>query len=166
MARLRRASGFTLTEMMVCVAILSIIFSIGPDLMKNVQRFTRLNRARLDTLQRARDTLSMINQVLRQASSSSITVSQESGQPPFSNISFTTVDGRHLKFYQSGNNLMFVHANSTATVADGLRYIAFTYPRTDSSSIVSVSLTYEKNTYESQTKALQMAIEKVRIMNN
>jgi hypothetical protein len=46
-----------------------------------------------------------------------------------------------------------------------LRYIAFTYARTDDPSILSVSITTEKETYESGTKALQMAIEKVRVMN-
>ena len=50
-------------------------------------------------------------------------------------------------------------------VADDLRYIAFTYPKSDDGYIISISVTFERATYEGATKALQMAVEKVRVMN-
>ena len=164
---IRRARrGTTLIEIMVAVAILGIVFSIGPALLTNVTRFSRLSSARIETQRNARDALNLINQALRQASASSIVVSNEPSQAPFSSISFTTADGRWLKFYQSGTSLSFVQNTSTNTIADGLRYIAFSYPRTDDSDIVSVSVTFQKDTYQGGSKALQMAIEKVRIMND
>lgn len=151
---------------MIAVAIISIVFMIGPRLIVDITRLSSLNRARLETLGDARDTLSVINRTLRQASMASIVVTQETGQPPYSSISFKTSDGRLLKYYQSNQNLEFVNNGSTGTLTNNLRFIAFTYPRTDDSSIISVSVTFEKATYEGGAKALQMAIEKVRIMND
>lgn len=158
--------GVTLVEMMIATAVLGIVFALGPGLLTNITRFARLSKARIETQRAARDSLNQINQSLRQAEASSITITSEPGQPPFSSITFDTVDDRSLKFFQSGKELRFVQDNSTTTLADGLRYIAFTYPRTDNSKILSVSVTYEKDTYQGGTKALQMAIEKVRIMND
>ena len=158
--------GFTLTEMMITVAILGVVIGIGPGILTNITRFSKLSRARLETQRNARDALNQINQSLRQASASSIVIENDAGEAPFSAISFSTVDGRWMKYYQAGNDLKFVTAGSTTPVSDGLRYIAFSYPRTDDSKIVSVSVTFEKDTYQGGTKALQMAIEKVRIMND
>jgi prepilin-type N-terminal cleavage/methylation domain-containing protein len=164
-ARVNRNGGFTLTEIMITVAILGIVMMVGPNLLLSITRFSRLSRARIETQRSARIALNQINQSLRQASSSSITVSQETGQPPLSSVSFSTVDNRNMKFYQSGKNLYYVLNGSTRTLSDGLRYIAFSYPRTDDATIMSVSLTFEKDTYQGGSKALQMAIEKVRIMD-
>ncbi len=161
----KKSRGFTLIEMMITVAIVGIIAMMVPTILTNVTQFFRLSSARLETQRAARDTLSQINQALRQAQASTIVISQETGQPPISSISFTTIDGRSLKYYQNNKSLNYVVSGSTKTLSDGLRYIAFSYPRTDDSNILSVSVTFEKDTYHGGTKALQMAIEKVRIMN-
>jgi hypothetical protein len=113
----------------------------------------------------ARDALSRINQSIRQGIASTVIISQETGQPPLSSITFSTSDGRTVKYYQFNNKLNFVNGTSTSTLSQDLLCIAFTYPRTDDTSILSVSITTQKDTYENGTKALQMAIEKVRIMN-
>ena len=159
------SKGFTLTEMLITCAILGVIFSLGPSILTGITRFTKLNTARIETQRNARDSLGQINRSLRQGSAASVCVSQESGQPPYSSIQFSTVDGRALKFYQINKDLKFVNNGSTTTLAQGLNYIAFSYPRTDDSNIISVSLTFEQDTYQGGVKALQMAIEKVRIMN-
>ena len=54
---------------------------------------------------------------------------------------------------------------SSVAITGNLRYIAFTYPRSDDPTIISVAVTMEKATYEGGTKALELSIEKVRIMN-
>ena len=162
----RKIKGVTLVEMMISVAILGIVFGIGPTIMRNMTRFSRMNTARLETQRSARESLSQINKALRQASAESIVISQESGEPPYSSLSFTTVDGRAIHFYQEGTDLEFSVDGATRTLTDNLRYISFAPPRTDDSNIISVSVTFEKSTYEGGTKALQMAIEKVRVMND
>jgi uncharacterized protein (TIGR02599 family) len=165
MKRHNRHRGFTLVEMMIVVAILGIIAMVVPRMITNVIKFTRLSTARIETQRMARDALSRINQSIRQGIASTVIISQETGQPPLSSITFSTSDGRTVKYYQSNNKLNFVNGTSTSTLSQDLLCIAFTYPRTDDTSILSVSITTQKDTYENGTKALQMAIEKVRIMN-
>lgn len=151
---------------MIVVAILGIVSLTVPSFLRNITRFNRLTSARLETQRSARDALNQIMNVLHQAQASTLLISQESGQSPYSSASFRTIDGRNLKYFQKGNNLYFANGSSTRTIASGLRYIAFSYPRTDDDGIISVSLTFEKGTYEGGSKTLQMAIEKVRIMND
>jgi prepilin-type N-terminal cleavage/methylation domain-containing protein len=164
--RNRSAQGTTLMELMIVVAILGIVVTVAPTFLKNITRFNNLTTARLETQRSARDSLSQIMKGLHQAQASTIVLSQESSQFPYSSVSFSTIDGRTLKYYQQGNDLKFVSNGSTTTLAKGLRYIAFSYPRTDDDGIISVSLTFEKSTYEGGSKTLQMAIEKVRVMND
>ena len=164
--RRNRSRGYTLTEMLIVVAIVGIVMTIGPSLLKDITRFSRMNTARVETQRSARVTLSQINRTLRQAQSSTIVISQEIGQPPCSRIAFSTIDGRDVAYFQRGTELRMVTGGSEGLLAEGLRYLAFTHPRTDDGAIVSVSLTFERATYEGGTKALQMAIEKVRIMND
>jgi prepilin-type N-terminal cleavage/methylation domain-containing protein len=161
----RSQRGVTLTELMIAVAILGIVFTVAPKLLINITRFFRLSNARIETQRAARDALGQINQTLRQATATSVVITQETSQPPASSIAFSTIDGRWLKYYQSGKDLEFVNNTSTRALASGLRYIAFSHPRSDDSTILSVSVTFEKDTYQGGTKALQMAIEKVRVMN-
>jgi len=155
-----------LVELMIVVAILGIIFTVVPKILLNIHRFSSMNKARLETQKYARETLSQVNKSLRQAHATSIVISKENNQPPCSSLSFQTVDDRHMKYYQSGTDLKFATAGGTRTIAENLKYIAFTLPRSDDDNIISVSVTFEKNTYEGGSKALQMAIEKVRIMND
>ena len=67
--------------------------------------------------------------------------------------------------YQEGKHLYYMKNGSTGTLAENLRFVAFTYPRTDNSGIISVSMTFEEDTFAGHTKALQLSIEKVRVMN-
>src|SRR5688500_13789774 len=126
---LTKERGYTLVEMMITVAILGVMAMVGPSILTSVTRFTQLSRARLETQQGARDSLTQINQGLRQASAATIVVDEASGQPPTSRISFSTIDGRYIRFYQEGRELLFCNGQSTNTLAQGLRYIAFTFPR-------------------------------------
>lgn len=156
--------GFTLTESLIVVAILGIVFMVGPRLFTQVMRFYFLHDAKIEIQRDARASLDVINRMLRQATSTSIVVDQVTGQPPYSRVSFTTVQGQNMMFYQSGSSLYQV-ARSTTTLSKNLRYIVFTYPRSDDPTIVSVAITMEKATYQGGTKALELSVEKVRVMN-
>lgn len=166
----RARKGYTLIELMIVVAILGVIVSAAPRLFTGIYRFTRMITARAEIQKNARASLSNINRGLRQAQASSIVIDQVSGMPPHSRITFTRYkpDGstETVSYYQSGRKL-YISTNGAAgkKVADDLRYIAFTYPKSDDAYIISISVTFERATYEGATKALQMAVEKVRIMN-
>ncbi|MFA5975087.1 MAG: type II secretion system protein [Elusimicrobiota bacterium] len=165
----KNAKGFTLVETLLVVTILGIVAMVGPPIIVNVVRFFMMHSTRAEIQQDARVCLDVINRTLRQAVSSSIVIDQVSGQPGGSRITFQNLDGDTIIFYQSGKQLIqsVTAGGSTHTtpLARTLRYLAFTYPRSDDPTIISVALTMEKGIYEGQKKALELSIEKVRVMN-
>lgn len=170
MAKTGKKSGYTLIEMMIVVAILGVLVLAAPRLFLKVYQFTQLALARVEIQKNARGALSNINRDLRQAKASTIVIDRLPGQPPHSRITFTKYTSTggtiSMSYYQQGNTLYQALGGSTGKLmASNLRYIAFTYPRTDVDDLLSISITFEKATYEGGTKALQMAVEKVRIMN-
>jgi Tfp pilus assembly protein PilW len=161
-------AGITLAEVMIGVAILGIIFAIAPKVLSDTYKFFRLSMARAEIQRDARTALDLMNRRLRQAGASTITVSRHSaGQPYYSKVAFTTASGDAMEFYQEGSDLKMTENGSSARVmAKNLRYLAFTFAESDNSYIMSVSVTFEKAIYSGRSKALQMAVEKVRIMNS
>lgn len=173
-----RRPAYTLMELMIVVGILGVLILAAPATFVRTYRFVQLMMARVEIQKNARGALANINRDLRQARASTITVSSLSGQPPHSCILFSKYNSsggtEYVSYYQRANKLYQTRsaaalascAHNGKMVANNLRYIAFTYPRTDDDAIISISITFEKATYEGGTKALQMAVEKVRIMNN
>lgn len=162
--------GYTLMELMIVVAIIGVVVLSAPKLFFGIYRFTQLAVARAEIQKNARAALSNLNRGLRQAQADTVVVDQLAGQPPHSRITFTRYkpDGstESVSYYQSGRKLYLSSGGAGGRmVADNLRYVAFTYPKTDDAYIISIALTFEKSTYEGGAKALQMAVEKVRIMN-
>lgn len=167
----RRNAGYTLTEAMLTVAILGIVSSTAPSLILQMNRFFRQNNARVAIQREAREALDLINRNLRQAQASTVVIDQVAGEFPHSRIAFTrlTPSGStvSMSFYRQGSSLFMVRGTSAArAISTNLRYLGFSYPRTDDAKLISVSLTTEAGTFQSQTKALQLSVEKVRIMND
>jgi prepilin-type N-terminal cleavage/methylation domain-containing protein len=162
--RLNSRSGFTLMESLMVAAIIGVVVLIGPKVMVNLVRFYNLHTAKIEIQRDARVALDLINRLLRQGKSYTVVIDQATNQPPYSRISFETVSGEDVTFYQKGTELFIVNP-STVAISKNLRYIAFTYPRSDDPTIVSVAITMEKATYQGGKKALELSIEKVRVMN-
>ncbi|HVE12279.1 MAG TPA: prepilin-type N-terminal cleavage/methylation domain-containing protein [Elusimicrobiota bacterium] len=159
------ARGYTLAELAVTVAILGILASVGPTLLTKTQDFFLLSTARTEIERDARASLEVMNRLLRQAVASSVTIDTPANQGPNSRVQFTHMDGRNISFYQSGTNLMQKVGSNTTTISKNLAYIAFSYPRTDDTSIISVSITMSKNIQLGRRKVLELTVQKVRIMN-
>lgn len=161
----RNFRGYTLTEMMIVVAILGIMITVIPNLYTQVRRFFFINNARVELQRDARNVMSVITRRIRQARSSTVVIDRAtSAQPYYSRVSFTDIEGRNVTFYQN-NKKLFAVDGATNTLTTNVRHFAIALPRSDDMGIISVSFTLEKSIYQGRTKALHMASERVRIMN-
>lgn len=157
--------GYTLIEMMIVVGIIGVVFSSAYPLMRQMTNFWRLTTARNNIQRDVRVSLDTINRFSRQAVASTVVLDQAAGQPPYSRCTFTSVQGKTVSFYQSGNRLFMSMDGKDTILSSNLAYIAFTYPRSDDISILSVAVTMQSPTYMGGKKALQLSIQKVRVMN-
>lgn len=163
-----KQKGLTLTELILTISILGIVFALGSQLLKHLHRLHLQLKARQEIQRDARNCLNLMNRFLREAKASSVKITRYNLlETQYSRIEFQTRDGVNYIFQKVGNELRMT--SSTAgeqKLSTNLLYLAFTYPKTDNNSIISISLTMEKDTYEGGEKALHLAIEKVRIMND
>lgn len=164
--------GVTLMELMMVVSIIGILFAIGAPLMLQANRQFIMVKTKLELQREARSLMYTITRSLRQARSATITISRaNTSQPFYSKIVFTketstfTYVSQTLTFQQEGNTLYQVLGGVKRPLSKNLSYLAFTFPRSDDMSMISISLTLQKNIYEGKTKALHMASEKVHVMN-
>jgi prepilin-type N-terminal cleavage/methylation domain-containing protein len=164
----RKTGGLTLIEMFIVLAIIGILAMLGPQLLTQITKFFIMGRARLELQREARATMYVITRELRQAQSSTITISQVAGQPNYSQISFTKQtlqNGVNVILFQNGNTLSLTEGNNTSILTNHLAYLAFAFPRSDDMTIVSVAMTLQEQIYNGAYKALHMASERVRVMN-
>ncbi len=162
----RARAGYSLTEMLMVVAIIGILASVGSRVMLQVNRYFILTNTRADLQSEARAAMYVINRNLRQGSIGSITIDRAASQPFYSRLTFTKITGNTMIFSQSGTNLVQTVGTKTRTLSKNVKYLAFTFPRSDDLSVISVSITLEKSIYQGRVKALHMASEKVRVMND
>jgi prepilin-type N-terminal cleavage/methylation domain-containing protein len=165
MVMTRGRAGYSLTEMMIVVAIIGILASVGGRVMLQINRYFIMTSTRTDLQREARAMMYVINRNLRQAQSGTIVIDRAASQPFCTRLTFTKVQGTTMTFYQSGNSLVQLVGTKTRTLSKNVKYLAFTFPRSDDLGVVSVSVTLEKAIFQSRTKALHMASEKVRVMN-
>ncbi len=165
MALRRARRGFTLTELIMTVAILGILGGLGATLMTQMLNFWGQTTARNAIQRDVRAGLDMINRFVRQGRSSTFVIDRAPGQPPASRISFTSVQGEPVSFYQEGNKLYMTISGRVTLLSENLAYIAFTYPRTDDVTLISVAITAQALSFRGGKKVLQLSVQKVRIMN-
>ena len=147
------------------VAILGIVSAMGTGLFLRMYQFYNQSDARTDVQRELRVILDGINRHVRQASAATIYITENANQPPYSKITFVTVDGSTVTYSQSGKSLIQSVNGGQLVMTKNLQYIAFSYPQTDINGVLSISVTLQKSTYSGQSTALQMAISKVRVMN-
>lgn len=159
--------AFTLIELMGVVVIVSILIISGVPILRSMNENIMMSQTRLKLQQDARNIMSILNRFLREAKASSIIISRyDSSQPFCSYIRFTTIDLKTYQFYQVGKRLIVAEGNTTSVLSEDIRYVAFTFPDSSNMYIVSVSITFEKDLFAGRKKAIHVASEKVRVMND
>lgn len=166
MVNIQSRRGYSLTEMLMAVAIVGILASVGSRMLVQANRFFILSNTRTDLQREARAAMYIINRSLRQASVGSVIVDRAASQPFYSRLTFTKTQGSRMTFAQNGTSLVQTVGTKSRTLTKNLKYLAFSFPRSDDLSIISVSMTLEKSIYQGRVKALHMASEKVRVMND
>lgn len=158
--------GYSLTELMMVVAIVGILASVGGRIMLQINRYFIMTSTRAELQREARAVMYVINRGLRQARADSVVIDRSAaGQPFYSRLRFTKVQGTTMTFHQQGNQLIQTVGGQSRVLTKNVKFLAFALPRSDDLGIVSVSVTLEKGIYQGRTKALHMASEKVRVMN-
>lgn len=166
MVRKNFRKGYTLTEMMMAVGIIGILFGVGAPILNQATKNFIMSNTRMELQTEARGIMYLITRNLRQAQNSTITISRYSNsQPYYSKITFTKQDGKQYSFYQKDKELIMQYGAMNRVLSKNLRYLVFTFPESSDMGIISISMTLQKNIYEGQKKALHMASEKLRVMN-
>lgn len=162
----RCRSGYSLTELMMVVAIVGVIASSAPIVLRQVNRFFLMTQARATLQREARAAIDLATRNIRQARASTMMLDRHaSNQPYYSRLTFTTAQGEAVRIWQNGAQLWLQRGNTRSLLSAHLRYLAFAFPRSDDMTIVSVSMTLEHATFQGQIKALHVASEKARVMN-
>ncbi len=158
--------GYTLTELMSVVFIIGILILTGVPLLDNMYKNIMLSKTRLSLQQDARNFMAIVTKFLREAKSSTVVISRHNSlQPYYSKLEFSTIDGKNFKFYQDGRKIIMQDENNIRILSNDLRYLAFAFPESSNLSIISISVTLERDLFSGRKKALHMASEKVMVMN-
>jgi Tfp pilus assembly protein PilE len=164
---IKKRKATTLMELMAVVVIMGILFAVGVPILNTVNQNIMMSKTRLSLQQNARNVMFLITRVIREADASTVLISRNNtSQPFYSKITFTTVNNRNYQFYQDGKNIVMVDNGKTRILLSDLRYLAFAFPDSSNLGIISISITLEEDLFSGKRKALHMASEKVRIMND
>ncbi len=160
-----RHGGWTITEMAITAAVIGIVAMLAPQIISQTTKVFVLGRTKLELQREARAAMYLVTRELRQAQSGTIIIDQVNGQPYYSRIRFTKIQGTNVTIAQTGSTLQLTMGNTITTLSKNLAYLSFTFPRSDDMTIVSVALTLQQQIYNGLYKALHMASERVRVMN-
>lgn len=163
-------SGFSMVEAVMVSSAIGIVAMIASSLFLQAGRVNRQISARAQIQRDARTCLLTIERELSQARGRTIVIDRFDGsQPPYSRLSFSLFDGRSVSVYQKGDKLyrrvVAPSGTSTVLIATGLRQLVFSYPMSDNTALVSIGLSFERDTYDREKKSLQLSLARVRVQN-
>jgi len=159
-----RRRGHTLVELMVVVVVLGALFALAPRLTLHVTRFFRLSQAKSENLQDARAAVILMTRTLRQAKASSIAI------PDGTSIRFrrTSPAGggdQDIVYFKRGAELVQEVDGQQLVLTKNLKSLLF-FPQTGADfSLITISLTMERSTYEGQSKEFHITTDRIKVEN-
>jgi prepilin-type N-terminal cleavage/methylation domain-containing protein len=99
-------SGYSLIELMMVVGLVGLTITVGATLLRQGSLFFAGEDARMTLQSEGRVIVKTILKNLRQAKASTVVVDQNTGQPPYSKISFVTISGSTFTYAQNGSVLI------------------------------------------------------------
>lgn len=152
------------------VGIVGSIATVTSALFLGGFKLWQVNRVKVEIQRDARATLDLMNKYLRQASASSLTLDRyNSNQPAYSRCTFTYLDtaraAHSVEFRQDGRIMYLLFDGNKVVMTRNLRNVLFYYPDSTNDKLMNVSICYEATTFTGGTKALQLSVQKVRVMN-
>jgi Tfp pilus assembly protein FimT len=167
---LKSRPGFTLIEAVMTAAAAGVLFLVAGALILQITRFNRQVGAHEKIQRDARVALAGIEREIAQARGHTVVIDRyDVNQPPYSRLTFSGVDDRTVSYYQQGTKLLRRvvkgGVSDTVLVADGLRQVTFSYPMSENSTLVSLSVAFERATYGEASKSFQLSLGRVRIQN-
>src|SRR5262249_45837900 len=122
----RRASGFTLVEMIVTIVIGAIVFGIGGMVISNGFRTYFAGGGIASDDWQGRLALERMTRDLRNVRSTADLTTILG-----SNIAFTDINGNTISYQLAGTTLNRIQNGVTQPLADGIGGLTFTYTRSD-----------------------------------
>ncbi len=155
--------GYTLTEIMIVVAILGITSGSTALVLQKTVQVQMMADALTNIQQGAFTSYDVISKLLRQGSAASVIIDRyDANQPPWSRLTFTNPNtGATISVSQRGQTL---YLNNNA-MSKSLRIISFAYPESSDPSIIMVSMTFEQSVGNGKSKAIQLFVQRVKIQN-
>jgi prepilin-type N-terminal cleavage/methylation domain-containing protein len=158
-------NGYTLVEMSLVVAILAIVATMAPTLLRQIGRFYQSETTRINLQREGRDVTDGLMRFLRDAKASTVVIDQMPSQPPSSRLSFTTIQGGQMQYLQQGTKLLqtsqYGVVVDTSTLSPNLAVLTFVYPRSDDPTLISIGLTLQG----AQGQVLELNVRKIHLMN-
>ena len=164
MVTLRKKGGFTLMEVVIVSALVSIIALVAPRLFLQLMRFYQVHNARVEVQRDGRVSMDIIGRFLRQGASATVVIDQAPGQPPYSRISFKNPAGQTVQIYQQNNQLIESYLTNNA-LSNNLQQVIFTYPNSDDPTLISISLTLARPGTPGIGTFNEIFVQNVRVMN-
>lgn len=163
---MKNNKGWTLVELLIVVTMFGILTLSISSMFTHIWQFYRLSWAQKELQEEARVIMELVTRNLRNGISDSISIDRyDNTQPYYSRVTFNTIDGHLVSYYQIDRTLYQNIDGNIKILSKNLTYFAITFPKSYEQNIISIALTLEKDIYEIKKKALHMASERVMIMN-
>jgi len=166
----RSQSGFTLTELMIAVALLGMGLGFVTTLFMKTWQLWKRSYDELTMQRDARAAVVIMARAIREASPGSVAIDANAGDPAYSRINFTDGRGKAWSFWQKGNRIFYFTtlangASATSFLASDVATLTFIYPNFQDVGLIDVAITCRKIPFARANPIVVQLVERVMMRN-